>query len=1078
MKGSLPRIRVAFVIASFALLIGVYLSFGERENRAQQRAVEPVLPKAKFEQFSKSDEVTNEIRDRSKEIVRVELRSINDRDRVTKYGRVVEDFGSFVVLSKNKTTDMSRSGLDVQKIETDIHLPGVKFEPVEKIPAETVREGEMVAGENGYYVVQLGGIAKDEWLDSIRDAGVEVLQYVPHNAFFVYGAPGAIAKIAEHSRVRWVGRYAPEHKKSPELARFVGRVKGDSAMFDVAVFDRADLQDVGVRISSVIHGRVLKQIKLPNNFFNVVRIEAAPGDIDEIAKIADVVRIDQYEKPQIEDERAAQIISGNFSSTTVLNAPGYNPLAQFGVNGQNVTISMVDDGVSIPGDGGFYITAANTVNGPLRGGPSGATGGHGHLNASIISGDAPFPGLDSGGYNYGLGIAPKSNIVNIPLLTAYTGTEADAYSDTVITPGPNGVLGSISNNSWGNGLNSSAYDSYAAQFDGFVQDASAGVNIDPICLVFSAGNSGSAPMTLTRPKAAKNIIAVGNSENVRPGILPFPVPVPSPTPIGTTADNMDDLRSSSSRGPTADGRIKPDITAPGTVITGSRAGNCTSVSGCFDANHAYSTGTSHAAPQVAGAAALFTQFWKNNFGGANPSPALIKAAVINSGQEMNGLTTNLATIPNGNEGWGRISMKNMFNVGFPIAYVNQNIAFSNPGESVSVTGYVVSTSKPVRFSLVWTDPPGAGDPALVNNLDLTVTVGGNTYRGNVFSGGVSVTGGSNSTIDNVENVFLPAGAPVGTPISITVSAAALNGNGILGNADPTDQHFALVAYNFTQTAPGPGAPVDFDGDRKTDVSIFRPAGGEWWINRSSDNQTPAFQFGASTDQLVPADYTGDGKADVAVWRPSNGQLYVLRSEDSSFYAVPFGVNADIFVHGDYHGDHKADLAVFRPSAATWYISKSAGGTDIIQFGISTDTPIPSDYDGDGKTDIAIFRPSGGEWWINRSTGGVTALQFGASTDKLVPGDYTGDLKADIAFWRPSSGSWFILRSQDSSFYSVPFGSTGDVPVPGDYDGDGKYDVAIFRPATATWYVDRTTAGILIRQFGLTTDTPLPSVFVR
>jgi hypothetical protein len=1066
MRGVSPRIRFGFVILSVALLIAIYLGVGERPNSAQQRPVGPP-PTAKFEQFAKSDEVTSDIRSRSKEIIRVQLRSINDRDTVAKYGRVIEDFGSFVVLSKDKRTDMSRSGLDVQRIETNVHLPGAKFEPVESAPAETIRPGDSVAGESGYYVIQLGGVAKDEWLDSIRDAGVEVLQYVPHNAFFVYGDATAIAKVATHSRVRWVGRYTPEQKKSPELARFVRNAKADSAMFDVAVFARADLRDVGVNISSVIHGRVLHEIKLPNNFFNVVRIQAAPGDIDEIAKISDVVRIDQYEKPQIEDERAAQIVSGNFSSTTVLNAPGYNPLAQFGVNGQNVTISMVDDGVSIPGNGGFYLTSANTVDGPLRGAAAGATGGHGHLNASIISGDAPFSSLDPTNYNYGLGIAPKSNIINIPLLTSlYTGMEADSYNDTVITPGPNGVLGSISNNSWGNGLNSNAYDSYAAQFDGFVQDASAGVNIDPICLVFSAGNSGPGALTLTRPKAAKNLIAVGNSENIRTEIG------------GASADNIDDLRGSSSRGPTADGRIKPDVIAPGSYITGSRAGSGGSVSGNVDANVSYSVGTSHAAPQVAGAAALFTQFWKNSFGGSNPSPALIKAAVINSGQEMNGLTTNLATIPNGNEGWGRLSMKNMFNVGFPIAYVNQNIVFSNPGESVSVTGSVVNSAKPVRFTLVWTDPPAAGDPALVNNLDLTVTVGANTYKGNVFSGGVSVTGGSNSTIDNVENVFLAAGVPAGTPLSITVSATALNGNGVLGNADATDQHFALVAYNFTQSVPGANPPVDFDGDDKTDISIFRPAGGEWWINRSTDNATTAFQFGSSADRLVPADYTGDGKTDVAIWRPSDGQLYVLRSEDNSFYAFPFGVSTDIFVPGDYDGDHKADAAVFRPSASTWYISKSGGGTDIIQFGFPTDTPIAADYDGDGKTDIAIFRPSGGEWWINRSTGGVTALQFGAGTDKLVPGDYTGDGKADIAFWRPSSGSWFVLRSQDSSFYSVPFGTTGDLPVPGDYDGDGKFDVAIFRPSTATWYIDRTTAGILIRQFGLSGDTPLPNAFVR
>ncbi|MEP7148719.1 MAG: S8 family serine peptidase [Acidobacteriota bacterium] len=1062
MNRSFPRIRFAFVILSVALLIAIYLGTGERRNSAQQRPAAEPTPKAKFEQFSTSDDVTKDIRSRSKEIVRVQFRSINDRDKAEKYGRIVGDFGSFVVLAKNKSTDMSRSGLEVQKIETSINLPGAKFEPVESTPAETIGVGDAAPNESGYYVVQFGGIAKDEWLDSIRDAGVEVLQYVPHQAFFVYGGGEAISKIAGHSRVRWVGKYTADQKRSPELARFVEDAKGDSAMFDVAVFGRANLQGV----ASSIPGRIIAQSMLTNNFFNVLRIEILKADLVRVAEISDVFRIDPYVQPVKEDERAAQIVAGNYLSTTSISPPGYNPLSQFGVDGTGVTVAVADDGISIPGNGGFYITSANTVHGPLRGAAASATGGHGHLNAGIIAGDAPFGVLDPTGYNYGKGIAPKANIINIPfLVSGNTTTDAQSIDDTLNTLGPNGVRGTISNNSWGAGTNSNSYDSLAAQYDGLVQDGSIGPTIDPFNIIFSAGNSGASG--LTRPKVAKNVIAVGNTENLRTELAP------------TSSNNIDDLLSTSSRGPAADGRVKPDICAPGNIITGGGAGTGTSTFGFIpgDPNHVYSGGTSHAAPQVAGAAALFTQFWKNGHVGVNPSPALIKAAIINTAQEMNGVNT-AAAIPNGNEGWGRINMKYMLNTGVPSLYVNQEIIFSDPGMGLGMIGTVADPTKPVRITLVWTDPPGAGNPALVNNLDLQVNVGGTFYRGNVFSGGVSVPGGSGDTVNNVENVFLPAGIPAGTFFSVAVSSVALNGNGVLGNADPTDQHFALVAYNFQSLTPPAAAPVDFDGDRKTDISIFRPAGGEWWINRSSDNQTNALQFGTSSDRLVPADYTGDGKTDVAIWRPSEGQLYVLRSEDSSFYAFPFGISTDIFVPGDYDGDNKADAAVFRQSASTWYIAKSGGGTDIIQFGIPTDIPIPADYDGDGKSDIAIFRPSGGEWWINKSTGGVTALQFGLSTDKLVPGDYTGDGKADIALWRPSNGSWYVLRSEDSSFYSVPFGSSGDAPVPGDYDGDGKFDRGIFRPSTATWYVDRTTAGILITNFGLSSDTPLPNAFVR
>jgi hypothetical protein len=272
--------------------------------------------------------------------------------------------------------------------------------------------------------------------------------------------------------------------------------------------------------------------------------------------------------------------------------------------------------------------------------------------------------------------------------------------------------------------------------------------------------------------------------------------------------------------------------------------------------------------------------------------------------------------------------------------------------------------------------------------------------------------------------------------------------------------------------------LDFDGDGKTDIGIYRPSVGEWWLNRSSTSQTIAAQFGLGSDKVVSGDYTGDGKTDIAFWRPSNGNWFILRSEDGSFFSFPFGATGDVPAPADFDGDGKTDAAVFRPLTATWYINKSSGGTIIGQFGAAGDIPVTADYDGDGKSDIAIYRPSVGEWWIQRSTNGsVYAFQFGLSTDKPVPGDYTGDGKADVAFYRPASGSWFILRSEDSSFYSVPFGAAGDVAVPGDYDGDGKFDTAIFRPSLNTWYIQQTSAGTAIVNFGASGDTPIPNAFV-
>mgnify|MGYP002778907729 CR=1 FL=1 len=272
------------------------------------------------------------------------------------------------------------------------------------------------------------------------------------------------------------------------------------------------------------------------------------------------------------------------------------------------------------------------------------------------------------------------------------------------------------------------------------------------------------------------------------------------------------------------------------------------------------------------------------------------------------------------------------------------------------------------------------------------------------------------------------------------------------------------------------ANADFDGDARTDLSVFRPQGGNWFLLNSSNGAFRAVQFGQSTDAVAPEDYDGDSITDIAVWRPANGTWYILRSSDNTFYGAQFGTNGDSPAAADYDGDAKADLAVFRPAGGLWYFLFSSNGQFTGgQFGANGDIPVPGDYDGDGKYDLGVYRGSNGVWYLlNSSNGAVSATQFGLSADVTAQGDFDGDGRTDISVFRPNNGTWYRLNSSDGAFVGIQFGTQGDRPAVGDYDGDGRDDVAVFRPNGGNWYILTSSNGQFVGgQFGQNGDLPVP-----
>jgi hypothetical protein len=337
-----------------------------------------------------------------------------------------------------------------------------------------------------------------------------------------------------------------------------------------------------------------------------------------------------------------------------------------------------------------------------------------------------------------------------------------------------------------------------------------------------------------------------------------------------------------------------------------------------------------------------------------------------------------------------------------------------------------------------------------------------------------------------------AGTLTGTPTQTGVfnfTVQATDPNNCIGS-----RAYTLTIHETLRARKG-----DFDGDGKTDLSVWRGTDGNWLTLNSSTGALQTQQWGAGWapyfDTIVPGDYDGDGKADHAIWRGQDSIWYMRKSSDGLPILDLWGANYapyfDIPTPGDYDGDGKTDLAVFRRTG-TWFVKRSSNGSFLIQtHGQQGDIPVPADYDGDGKTDLAVFRPTAvapaHNWFIlNSATSSESSFQWGAGyepyVDTPVPADYDGDGKADLAIWRGQDSIWYIRKSSDAGFILELWGANYapyfDVPVPGDYDGDGKADIAVWR-RSGTWYVKRSTNGsFLIQTHGQTGDVPVPAYGVR
>lgn len=580
-------------------------------------------------------------------------------------------------------------------------------------------------------IIQLDGAINPERRAAIEASGARILEYIPDNAFVIDTRHAQPAAIDALPFVTAMVDYRTEWKIDPTLGQRVYETASMRSIVGrnlvpatVILFPGAD--PVETARQTAASGVTVLGTHLEGDRF-MLEVTGARAAVEALAAIEGVSWI----------ENASEVTyRSNSNNRWVVqsNVPNSFPVYDAGLRGEGQLIAVMDGRVSVNhcsfsdpgvpiGPDHRKIHAYNTSTGVDT---------HGTHVAGTALGDA---GADTNTR----GVAYNARLVFNT--TAAFGNYSSMYNRFAQHYDQGAA---IHTNSWGND-GTTAYDNWCRAIDNF-----SWLNDDNL-IIFAATNQSS----LKNPENAKNVLAVGGTD-----------PVPSQANFCTGGT-----------GPTNDGRRKPEIYAPG-CNTNSSFG-----SGCSTTNL---SGTSMAAPAIAGAAALVRQYYTDGFyptGAADaadafvPSGALLKATLLNSAVDM----TGVAGYPSNREGWGRVLLNNaLFFDGDARATIVRDVR--NASEDAMSTGDVIeipvtvnSNAEEVVVTLVWHDAPAANgaSSAAVNNLDLEVDAPfDQQYKGNVFSGGISNTGGTADAINNVEMVRLNFAFP-GDHV-IRIKATAIN----------------------------------------------------------------------------------------------------------------------------------------------------------------------------------------------------------------------------------------------------------------------------------------------------------------
>jgi hypothetical protein len=659
-------------------------------------------------------------------------------------------------------------------------------------------------------------------------ASAQIITYLPYDTFLVRPIAGTTSSLAAVGPIgaSWTGAYKPAYKISRGASELAISGSGETHTVMTTVYPDADLSPIvaaaaklpGVTVVGSERGARFSRLRLR------VAGDALANATTQLAAVGDVFWVDVEGRRELLNDTTISVGQSGID-------PGQTtPVFDHGIHGEGQIVGYIDTGADadlcyfrdparglppVNACGGTAVDTAqrkviavdflaqNECNGGIATNEWDTQGHGSHVGGTIAGDNFANPIV----HDLGDGMAPAAKLVvqDAGFLTDNCGdlpgigcpvVDLKPIFQQAFTQGAR-----IHTNSWGDRENFNPQNTYTAA----CQDVDEFMFTHPDFLIlFAAGNSGPSSGTVGSPSTAKNTISVGA------------------TLRSTSANSM---ASFSSCGPTADGRIKPDLTMPGSNIVSARNDGNVTTNTCATTTM---SGTSMASPGAAGMAALVRQYYTegnyptgapvvaNQF---TPSAALLKATLLNSTKVMTG--TGTGPVPNICQGWGRVLLDDalFFTGQARTLFVADDPGFAQGGAGQTKTFTVqVAAGQALRTTLAWTDFPStpAASINLNNDLDLTVSGPSGTFLGNVFSSSQSITGGTADRRNNIEQVTL--NAPIAGTYTITVRAF---------NVPSSAQPFALVATGGLTTGDVAPPVVVFSDDFEVDRGwTVNPAGSD------------------------------------------------------------------------------------------------------------------------------------------------------------------------------------------------------------------------------------------------------------